>query len=77
MEPKNQPTSAQKSIHILSAKGFKNEAKDPFVVFALVAKEQITEPQAIVSVAVQPILTEFASVFPVDLPDMLPLMHDI
>ena len=30
---------ANKSIHILSAKGFANEAKDPSQVFALVAKE--------------------------------------
>jgi len=82
MEPKNQQTSAQKpvenkSIHLLSAKGFEHEAKDPSLVFALVAKEQVTEPQLEVPIAAQPILTEFASVFPEDLPDTLPPMRDI
>ena len=48
-EPKNHTTSdlklvADKSIHILSAKGFEIEAKDLSQVFALVAKEQITQP---------------------------------
>ena len=43
-EPKNHTTSDQKSvaekfIHILNAKNFENEAKDPAQVFALVAKE--------------------------------------
>ena len=59
-EPKNHPTLnqksvANKSIHILSAKGFENEAKDPSQVFALVAKEQITQPQMVVPTAVQPV----------------------
>ena len=62
-EPKNQPTSVQKSIHILSAKGFENEAKDPSLVFALVAKKKITEPQTVVPVAVQPILTSSLQFF--------------
>ena len=48
-EPKSHTTSdqktvADKSIHILSAKGFENETKDPSQVFALVAKEQLTQP---------------------------------
>ena len=68
---------ADKSIHILSAKGFEHEAKDPSQVFALVAKEQITQPQLVVPQAVQPILKEFESVFPEDLPDTLPPLRDI
>ena len=56
-EPKNNPTSTQKSvanksIHILSAKGFEHEAKDPSLVFALVTKEQIIHPQMVVPPAV-------------------------
>ena len=68
---------ANKFIHILSAKGFENEAKDPSQVFALVAKEQITQPQMVVPPAVQPILREFKLVFPEDLPDTLPPLRDI
>ena len=48
----DQKSVANKSIHILSAKGFEKEAKDPSQVFALVAKEQITQPQMIVPPAV-------------------------
>ena len=48
----DQKSVADKSIHILNAKGFKNEAKDPSLVFALVAKEQITQPQMVVPPAV-------------------------
>ena len=79
-EPKNhtnQKSVANKSIHILSAKDFEHEAKDPSLVFALSVKEQITQPQMVVPPAVQPILTEFESVFPEDLPDTLPPLHDI
>ena len=61
IEPKNHTISthksvANKSIHILSAKGFEHEVKDPSLVFALVAKEQITQPQMVLPPAVQPIL---------------------
>ena len=68
-EPKNHTTLSQKlvankSIHILSAKSFENEAKEPSQVFALVTKEQITQPQMVVPPAIQPILTEFKSIFP-------------
>ena len=81
-KPKNHTTSDQKSvtdksIHILNARGFKNEAKDPSQVFALVAKEQITQPQMVVPPAVQPILREFESVFLEDLPDTLSPLRDI
>ena len=67
-EPKTHTTSnqkivADKSIHIPSAKGFEHEANDPSQVFALVAKEQITQPQLVIPPAVQPILREFESVF--------------
>ena len=59
-EPKNhtsdQKAVANKSIHILSAKGFENKAKDPSQVLALIAKEQITQPQMVVPPAVLPIL---------------------
>ena len=62
--PKNHTTSDQKvvddkSVHILSAKGFENKTKDLSQVFALVAKEQLTQPQLVVPPAVQPILREF------------------
>ena len=80
--PKSHTTSdqkavANKSIHILSAKGFESEAKDPSQVFALVAKEQITPPQLEVPQVVQPILREFELVFPEDLSDTLPPLRDI
>ena len=61
----------------IRTKGFENEAKDPSQVFILVVKEQITQPQMIVPPAVQPILTEFESIFSEDLPDTLPPLRDI
>ena len=46
-------------------------------MFALVTKESLTKPQEGIPLEAQPILKEFNSVFPEDLPNELPPLCDI
>ena len=83
-EPKNHSSSTHKlvaahtkPIHLLNAKGFEIEAKESSLMFALVAKESLTKPQEGIPLEAQPILKQFNSIFPEDIPDELPPLCDI
>ena len=83
MEPKPKPTpkihkatDTHKAIHLVTAKVFEREVKNEPLVFALVAKEY-PEMQDVIPPKVPPILEEFQSVFPSDLPESLPPLRDI
>ena len=83
VEPKQKPapknnkaTCTSKAIHLVTAKVFEHEVKNEPLVFALVAKEH-PEAQVVIPPEVPPILEEFQSVFPSDLPESLLPLRDI
>ena len=62
--PTHKPVAAHtKPIHLLNVKGFEIEAKEPSLIFVLVAKEPLTKPQEGIPLEAQPILKEFNLVF--------------
>ena len=83
MEPKPKPTpknhkatDTRKAIHLVTAKVFEREVKNEPLAFALVTKKY-PETQDVIPPEVPPILEEFQSVFPSDLPESLPPLLDI
>ena len=76
-EPK--PTTVKKtnSISLITAKAFSQvvEKGAPFVI--LTTKKITKESNTALPSEVTPMIAEFTDVFPEDLPDKFPLMHDI
>lgn len=69
--------SKTKALHIINMKEFKREAKEEVVVFALVIIKAIPDITTECPPEVGPILREFWNMFPADLPDEFPSMHNI
>ena len=66
-----------KGLNIISSKAFEMVAIQESVVFALVAKELNGEAHEEQPEEVKSVLQEFKNVFPKELPDHLPPLHDI
>ena len=66
-----------KGLNIITTKAFEMVAAQESVVFALVAKELNGEAREEQLEEVKSVLQEFKNVFPKELPDHLPPLHDI
>ena len=76
-EQKPVATKTTKCICLINAKAFSQEVEKRASFMILITKEVIEEPSTLIPPKVSPLITEFAIVFPEDLPDKLPPMHDI
>lgn len=65
------------SVLLLSKTDFTMELRSADVVFAVVAAPGNEPPTLSVLPAFTPLITEFRDIFPTDLPEGLPLLHDI
>ncbi|KAI0507857.1 hypothetical protein KFK09_013985 [Dendrobium nobile] len=74
---KSNPTKPKKGVNLVTAKVLISEVSQGAPLFALVGHEISTESDAPIPEEVQPILGQYADVFPDDLPDQLPPLRDI
>lgn len=66
-----------KTLNILIPKEFEQEVQGDTLVFALVTRAVTPDPSSDLPVVVKSLIREFGEMFPEDLLDELPLMHDI
>ena len=74
---KKTETPKAKGLNIISPKAFEKVAVQESIVFVLVARELHGENREEQPKEVKSVLQEFKDVFPEELPDHLPPMHDI
>lgn len=70
------PSPKFKALSVISTKEFKKATKNDIIVYALMAKESSEQTMEIPQ-EVDLIFREFQDVFPNDLPNSLPSIHDI
>ena len=74
---KNKVLDKPKSLHLVDAKTMERDVQKKSIIFVLMATDSSTEPPPDTPPKAVPILTEFFQVFPAELPDHLPPLHDI
>ena len=74
---KKTETPKAKGLNIISPKAFERVATQESIVFVLVVRELHGETREKQPKEVKLVLQEFKDVFPKELPDHLPPMHDI
>jgi len=70
-------SSSKKALTLISPKLIDKEIAKGCTIVALIAREIIDDSQEQIPPVVVPILREFTDVFPEELLNTLPLMHDI